>query len=201
MLLQIRNMESNTGISLIKDALSRLGLHFNTMELVEVNLNKNISSEKSPVDNIASENAKPDLVEEEKRRHVENIKAAIIQLLNFPIDRVKPDLSDYISQKLNDDYLTLNNLFSEIEGITIEKHFLEQKIERVKELLKYSELSVGDIATKLDFESESQLLKLFEKLTGFTPASYKELRTTTRYKSREERNVKIQSLTVKEPTD
>jgi len=201
MLLQIRNMESNSGISLLKDALSRLGLHFKTMELVEVNLNENISGKKSSVDDIDIEKAMPDLVNEENRRHVENIKSAIIQLLNFPVDRVRPSLSDYISHKLNEDYVVLNNIFSELEGITIEKHFLEQRIERVKELIKYSELGLNDIASKLDFESESQLSKLFEKITGFTPDSYKELRTTTRYKSREERIVKIESLTVNEATE
>jgi len=187
MTLQIRNMESNGGISLIKDALLKLGVHFKTMELFNADMNKNVSSDKSPVENIVPENVMPDLVNDEKLHKIENIKEAVILLLNLPIDRVKPGLSDFIGQKLNEDYTSLNNLFTEVEGINIDNYFLSQKIERAKELLKYSELNISDIASKLDFEGESQLSKLFEKFTGFNPTTYKELRTTTRYKSREER--------------
>ncbi len=90
------------------------------------------------------------------------------------------NLSEFISQKLNYDYNYLSNLFSEVQGITIEKYFIAQKIEKVKELLKYDELSLSQIADRLGSSSVAYLSNQFKKQTGLTPSFYKTMKTNSR---------------------
>ena len=90
------------------------------------------------------------------------------------------NLSEFISQKLNYDYNYLSNLFSEVQGITIEKYFIAQKIEKVKELLKYDELSLSQIADRLGYSSVAYLSNQFKKQTGLTPSFYKTMKTNSR---------------------
>jgi YesN/AraC family two-component response regulator len=86
---------------------------------------------------------------------------------------VKTKFSEHISKKLHHDYNYLSNLFSEVEGTTIEKYFISQKIEKVKELLKYDELSLSQIADRLCYSSVAYLSNQFKKETGLTPSYYK----------------------------
>jgi AraC-like DNA-binding protein len=95
----------------------------------------------------------------------------------------KPNYSDYISKKVNHDYNYLSNLFSRLQGITIEKYIIAQKIERVKELLVYDELSLSDIAYKLQYSSVAHLSNQFKKVTGLTLSFFRQLRNTSRRKS------------------
>ena len=90
------------------------------------------------------------------------------------------NLSDYISDKLHHDYNYISNLFSEIEDTTIEKYFIAQKIERVKELLVYDELTLNEIAFKLNYSSVAHLSSQFKKVTGLTPSHFKQIKTTKR---------------------
>ena len=90
------------------------------------------------------------------------------------------NLSDYLNQKINTDYNTLSNLFSEVEGITIEKYFILQKIERVKELLMYDEMSLSEIAYTLNYSSVAYLSNQFKKITGLTPTHFKNLKNKMR---------------------
>ena len=87
---------------------------------------------------------------------------------------LKTNLSDYLAENLNQDYNSLSNLFSEIENTTIEKYFISQKIERVKELLIYNELSLSEIADLLNYSNVAHLSNQFKKITGFTPTSFKQ---------------------------
>ena len=89
-------------------------------------------------------------------------------------------MSEHISDHLHHDYHYLSNLFSEVEGITIEKYFIKQKIEKVKELLKYDELSLNEIADKLNYSSAAYLSTQFKEITGFTPSHFKALRSKPR---------------------
>jgi transcriptional regulator, AraC family len=93
---------------------------------------------------------------------------------------LKVNLSDYISEKLHHDYNYISNLFSEIEGTTIEKYFIAQKIERVKELLVYDELTLNEIAFKLNYSSVAHLSSQFKKVTGLTPSHFKQIKTNKR---------------------
>ncbi|CAH0335049.1 HTH-type transcriptional activator RhaR [Flavobacterium sp. CECT 9288] len=92
----------------------------------------------------------------------------------------KKNLSDVLSSKLHHDYNYLSNLFSDIEGTTIEKYFIAQKIEKVKELLVYDELSLSEIAFRLNYSSVAYLSNQFKKVTGLTPSHFKQIREDKR---------------------
>ena len=107
---------------------------------------------------------------------IEKIKSVIIELVHYTDEQLKVNLSDYLSEKLNHDYTYLANLFSEVQGITIEKFFIIHRIERVKELLVYDELSLTEISYKLHFSSVAHLSNQFKRITGLTPSYFKQLR-------------------------
>ena len=100
--------------------------------------------------------------------------------MHYNNNDLKVNLSDYISDKLHHDYNYISNLFSEIEGTTIEKYFIAQKIERVKELLVYDELTLNEIAFKLNYSSVAHLSSQFKKVTGLTPSHFKQIKTNKR---------------------
>ena len=95
-------------------------------------------------------------------------------------NELKTNLSHYLSQQLGQDYNTLSNLFSEVEGKTIEHYFITQKIERVKELLIYDELTLSEIAMQLNYSDVAHLSNQFKKRTGFTPTQFKKKKENIR---------------------
>ncbi len=107
---------------------------------------------------------------------VEKIKAVIIELVHYNDEQLKINLSDYLSERLNHNYTYLANLFSEVKGTTIEQFYLAQKIEKVKELLVYDELTLTEIAYKLHYSSVAHLSNQFKKMTGLTPSHFKNLK-------------------------
>jgi AraC-like DNA-binding protein len=107
---------------------------------------------------------------------VERIKTIIIELVHFNDEQIKTNLSDYLAEKLNHNYTYLSNLFTEVKGTTIEKFYLSNKIERVKELLVYDELNLTEIAWKLHYSSVAHLSNQFKKMTGLTPSHFKSLK-------------------------
>lgn len=90
------------------------------------------------------------------------------------------NLSDYLSSELHQDYSALSKLFSEVEGKTIERYYIEQRVERVKELIKYDELSLTQIAWKMNYSSTAYLSSQFKGVTGMTPTQFKNLKENTR---------------------
>ncbi len=183
MMLHIRNMESGRCKAMVKNELNKLGLHYKTVELGEVELKENISREKLQLIDIALRDAGLELMNDKKSHLIEKIKTAIYQLIYLSDDLPKPNFSDYISKKVNHDYNYVSNLFSGAQGITIEKYIIAQKIERVKELLVYCELSLSDIAYKLQYSSVAHLSNQFKKVTGLTPTFFRQLRNSSRHKS------------------
>ncbi len=115
-----------------------------------------------------------ELIEDRNSRIISKIKAAVIDLARNKVSRYK--LSTYLSELLNKDYNSLSSLFSSVEGITIEHFLILQKIEYVKELLAYDELSLSEIASKLQYSSSPHLSSQFKKVTGLTPGQFKSLR-------------------------
>ena len=117
-----------------------------------------------------------ELINDKKTRLVENIKKHVIELVQQPQERGKVKLSEYLSQHLFHDYTHLSNLFSTVEGVTIERYFINQKIEKTRELLVYDELSLTEIADRLGYSSVAHLSRQFKKVTGMTPSQFKQLR-------------------------
>jgi AraC-like DNA-binding protein len=122
-----------------------------------------------------------EILKDNKHQLVECIKDAITYLLYYNGNMINENLSEFISIELNKEYSFLNSLFSEMEGITIEKYFFIQKIERIKELLTYDELSLSEIANKLGYKSASNLSNQFKKVTGLTPTYFKQIKENKRF--------------------
>ena len=115
-----------------------------------------------------------DLIEDKNSRLISQVKTAVIDLIRKDKNR-KVKLSAYLSELLNKDYHTISSLFSGVEGITVEQFFILQKIEYVKELLAYDELSLSEIAHKLQYSSVQHLSNQFKKVTGLTPSHFKSI--------------------------
>jgi AraC family transcriptional regulator len=115
-----------------------------------------------------------DLIEDKNSRVISKVKAAVIELIRKNNSK-KIKLSSYLSELLAKDYHSISSLFSEVEGITIEHFFILQKIEYVKELLAYDELSLSEIAHRLQYSSVQHLSNQFKKVTGLTPSHFKSI--------------------------
>jgi AraC-like DNA-binding protein len=107
---------------------------------------------------------------------IQKIKNVIIELIHYSEEPLAINFSDHLSQKLNHNYTYLANLFSEVQGTTIEKFIIAHKIERVKELLVYNELNLTEIAYLMHYSSVGHLSAQFKKVTGLTPSHFKQLR-------------------------
>ncbi len=120
-----------------------------------------------------------ELINDKKARLIENTKKQLIKLIQHDHEYLAGDkikLSEYLSEHLFKDYTHLSHLFSSVEGVTIEQYFINQKIEKTKELLVYDELTLTQIAHRLGYSSVAHLSRQFKKVTGLTPSNFKLLR-------------------------
>ncbi len=170
----------------VESELEKLGLQTIAVELGEVELEKEISDEQKEVLLENLQNLGFDLIDDKKTKTVERIKNLIVDLVHHKNNDLKINLSDYLAENLNQDYNSLSNLFSEIENTTIEKYFISQKIEKVKELLIYNELSLSEIADILNYSNVAHLSNQFKKITGFTPTSFKQ--------SKDKKRIQIENI-------
>ena len=121
-----------------------------------------------------------ELINDAKSRIIEQIKNIIVNAIHHSNEELKVTYSEYISSQLNKDYSSLSNLFSEIEGTTIEKYIIHQKIEKAKELLAYNELTLSEIAFQMGYKNVAYLSSQFKKITGMTPSQFKQTKKLRR---------------------
>ncbi len=171
--LYIKNMVCNRCKMVVKDELIKFGVHPISIELGDVEITEELNAQKKNLLDKILQSFGFELIDDKKSRLIEQIKNTIVEQVHYIQQRLTNNLSGHISQKLHHDYNYLSNLFSEVEGITIEKYFIAQKIEKVKELLKYDELSLSQIADRLNYSSVAYLSNQFKKVTGLTPSYYK----------------------------
>jgi AraC-like DNA-binding protein len=164
----------------VKDELKKFGLNPISVELGEVIVLEELNKTQKIQLNQVLLSFGFVLIDDKKSRYIEKIKNVIMELVHYKEEQIKTNLSKHISHKLNHDYNYLSNLFSEVEGTTIEQYFILQKIEKVKELLVYDELSLSEIAMQMNYSSVSYLSKQFKKVTGFTTTHYKQLKERKR---------------------
>lgn len=171
--LYIKNMVCNRCLMVVKAELEKLGLHPVNMTLGEVALREEkLTSEQLMQVQEALNAVGFELIDDKKSKLIERIKTLVVELVHYA-EPLNIKHSAYLSEKLNYDYSYLSKLFSEVEGITIEHYTIMQRIERVKELLIYDELSLSEIADKLGYSSVAHLSAQFKKVTGLTPTFYK----------------------------
>jgi YesN/AraC family two-component response regulator len=177
--LFIKYMVSNRCIMLVKDELKKLGLHF-IVDLGVADIMEDITPQQYEQIRIALLQSGLELIDDKKAVLIEKIKTVIIEMIHHTDETPKMNFSDYLVEKLNYDYTYLSNLFSDNQGITIEKFIITHKIERVKELIIYDELSLKEIAWTMHYCSVSHLSHQFKSFTGFSPMYFKNLKIKRR---------------------
>lgn len=166
-------MVCNRCIAAVRREFENLGLKPLNVQLGEVELdrepdNAEILQLRTRLSELGFE-----LLDDAKKRIIERIKNIIIEQVHYHDSEEKRNFSTILSESLHKDYSYLSNLFSEVEGVTIEKYIINQKIEKVKELLVYDELSLSEIAFRLGYSSVAHLSSQFKKTTGLTPSHFK----------------------------
>lgn len=180
MILYIKNMVCDRCILAVKNILKEMDIPCSSIRLRELSLAGDIPDEKLNL--LAGKLIAIgfELINDKKSRIIEKIKTTIIELVQISEGQLKINLSDFLADRLHYDYNYLSTLFSDVEGITIEKYYIAQKIEKVKELLVYDELSLNEISDKLGYSSSSYLSNQFKKVTGLTPSHFKNIGTEKR---------------------
>ncbi|OOB84240.1 AraC family transcriptional regulator [Flavobacterium columnare] len=178
--LFIKNMVCNRCIMVVQNELDKFDLEVKNIRLGEVILDKEPTTKEKDKLEKALILLGFEVIDDRKSLIIEKIKNIIIDLVHHQDNDTKKNISDILSSKLHHDYNYLSNLFSEIEGTTIEKYFIAQKIEKVKELLVYDELSLSEIAFRLNYSSVAYLSNQFKKVTGLTPSYFKQIRDDKR---------------------
>ena len=164
----------------VKDALDNLGLHPIMIDMGIVEIAEELSeSQREKLKKVLLFSGL-ELMDDKKSMLIEKIKNVIIEMVHYSEEMPKVNYSDYISQKLGQDYTHMSKIFSEVKGITIEHFIIFHKIERVKELLLYDELNLTQISYILDYSSVAHLSKQFKKITGLTPSYFKQLKNKRR---------------------
>ena len=164
----------------VKAELEKLGLHYIVVELGEAEIMESISEEQHDQFKEALLKSGLELLDDKKSVLIQKIKNVIIELIHYSEEPLAINFSDHLSQKLNHNYTYLANLFSEVQGTTIEQFIIAHKIERVKELLVYNELNLTEIAYLMHYSSVAHLSAQFKKVTGLTPSHFKQLREKRR---------------------
>ena len=164
----------------MKEELTKLGLHYTSVELGEAEILEKISVEQHDQFKVALLKSGLELMDDKKSVLIQRIKNVIIELVHYSEEPLVVNFSEFLSQKLDHDYTYLANLFSEVQGTTIEKFVIAHKIERVKELLVYNELNLTEIAYRMHYSSVAHLSAQFKKVTGLTPSHFKQLKNKRR---------------------
>ncbi len=162
--------------TIVKGELSKLDVPFSSMELGEVITKNKISPIQRTQLFDALHQSGFELIDEINISLIERLKKAVIELESNSDEDLKTSYADYISLNVNDNFISLNTLFAEIKGITIDKYVIKKKIERVKELLVYNDLNLAEIAHKMNYSNVTQLSRQFKKITGLTPSHFRQLR-------------------------
>ena len=160
----------------VRDELRKAGIHRMEVELGEVEIFEQISAEQLEIFRAALLNSGFELMDEKNCALIQKIKEVIVELVHNSEQPLMKNLSVYLSQRLHLDYNHLSNLFSEVQGMTLEQYFIAQKIERVKELLVYNELTLTQIANKMNYSSVGHLSTQFKKVTGLTVSHFMQLK-------------------------
>ncbi len=165
---------------LVKSELEKFGLHLVAVQLGEVEIEETLDRIKKEQLNKLLKSFGFELIDDKKSRTIEKIKNIIVKLVQEQNNELDINLSTFLSSSLHQEYNQLSHLFTMVEGTTIEQYFILQKIEKVKELLVYDELTLSQIADKLHYSSVAYLSNQFKKITGLTPTHFKQLKVKKR---------------------
>lgn len=178
--LHIKNMVCRRCISSVRDTLTAMNIPYNAIHLGEVELVKPLEGYQRVSFSEKLQSLGFELLDDTESQLINAIKTYIVEMIHHGKHATNANISNALAQHLHKDYSTLSKLFSKVEGITIEKYILHQKVEKVKELLSYGEQSISEIAFEMNYSSSAHLSNQFKKVTGMTPTQFKKLKTNTR---------------------
>jgi AraC-like DNA-binding protein len=164
----------------VKEELRKLDLHFVLVDLGEVEVMENLSLEQRALLKEGLLKSGLELMDDKKSMLIEKIKNVIIESVHHTDENLKVNFSSFLSEKLNHNYTYLANLFSEVQGTTIEQFHIQHKVERIKELIIYGEHTISEIAWKMNYSSAAHLSNQFKKVTGLSPSHFKQLKDKRR---------------------
>ena len=173
--LLIQNMVCQRCIMTVEDILNRLNIDYTSVTMGEVTLAKKLTNDELKGVEKALNKVGFALIETRVNKVIEDIKKAILEYINMGLDSQRQNLSSFITDRISYDYSYLSDLFSSIEGRTIEQYFIVQRIEKVKELLVYDQLSLTEISYRTGFSSVHHLSAQFKKVTGLTPSQFNKM--------------------------
>ncbi len=180
--LYVKNMVCPRCIRVVREELEALGFTVKNVELGEVTIEQQpTSTQKERIRNVLVQNGF-ELIEDKNARVIEKIKHAVLQLVqnDYDVNPIRVKDSVYLAGQVGIDYHTLSSLFSAVENITLEQYIILQRIERVKEFLKYGEHTLTEISYKLGYSSVAHLSNQFRKVTGMSPTIFKQMRKSSR---------------------
>lgn len=173
--LFIKNMVCNRCILTVENIFKENNIPYNAVSLGEVDLKRYLSKDEITSIEVSLHKVGFELIESRVNKIIEDIKQAVLEHISLGLDSQNQKLSSFITNKITYDYSYLSDLFSSVEGKTIEQYFILQRIERVKELLVYDQLSLTEISYQTGFSSVHHLSSQFKKVTGLTPSHFKKI--------------------------
>ncbi len=176
MRIYIKYMVSLRCKIVVKDELKKLGLHYSLLELGVVDILEDITELQREQLRKNLLKSGLELLEDKKNILIERIVSVVIEMIHYADELPKTNFSDYLALKLDHNYTYLSNTFAEVKGVTLQQFIIMHKIEKVKELLLYNELSLSEIAYQLHYSSAAHLSNQFKKVTGLTPSFYKQIK-------------------------
>ncbi len=174
--LHIKNMVCPRCMESVEGILKEMKLPFESIKLGEVVLKDELDAGAAASLKAKLQEKGFELLEDKKTKIVEKVKKLIFQLIDHYEEHKLSKLSDYLSREIGYDYSHISGIFTENQGLTIERFMILQKIERAKELLTYNELNLNEIANRLHYSSSAALSALFKEITGSTPTEFKKLK-------------------------
>ena len=172
----IKNMVCNRCVMVVKNIFTDAGAEPEAVILGKVTLpTPPTSSQYEKIEKKLNE-VGFEILTDQKKKLVDQVKSVIVKNIQGDLSERNLNFSDILATSLNRDYSYISKLFSEAEGITIEKFIIDQKTEKVKEMLAYGEKSLNDIAFDMGYSSIAHLSSQFKKTTGFTPSEFKKLK-------------------------
>ncbi len=178
--IYIKHMVCDRCVFVVKQELTNMGFTPASVSLGKVHFDNDLSAEDIRRIQTDLESFGFELINDKKVRFTEQVKHAIIELVNQEENGRKTNLSDYLSGKLHFEYSHISTVFSDIENVTIEQYYIAQKVEKVKEMLVYDEYTLTEIADKMNYSSVAYLSAQFKRITGFTPTQFKAIKGNKR---------------------
>jgi AraC-like DNA-binding protein len=173
-------MVSNRCKQVVKDALKKMGVHFIMVGLGEIDMMEDLSAAQRTQFKADLFEAGLELMDDKKAVLIERIKNVVVEMVHYADELPRVNFSSFLSSKLEYDYTYLANLFSEVQGTTIEQFIISHKVERIKELIIYDELNITEIAWKMNYSSVAHLSNQFKKATGLSPSHFKKMKEKRR---------------------